>query len=162
MSVNKVILVGRLGQDPELRYTASGQGVCNFSLATSESWTDKSGQKQDKAEWHRIVAWGKVGELCNQYLKKGRQVYLEGSLQTRNWETKDGQKRSTTEINARTVQFLGTGASGGQRDEYSNGQDNNFAGGGAPSNNDNAGSGMMGQDYNVSTDSNFSADDIPF
>ena len=84
MSVNKVIILGRLGQDPELKYTPSGAGVCNFSLATTESWNDKnSGQKQERTEWHRVVVWGKLAELCNQYLSKGRQAYVEGKLQTR-------------------------------------------------------------------------------
>jgi len=105
--VNKVILIGRLGQDPELKYTPSGSEVCNFSMATSESFTDKAGTKQEKTEWHRIVVWGKLAELCSQYLKKGREAYVEGSLQTRSWENKEGVKQYTTEINARTVQFLG-------------------------------------------------------
>ena len=105
--VNKVIILGRLGQDPELKYTPSGAAVCNFSVATSESWADKSGQKQEKTEWHRIIVWGKLGELCNQYLAKGRQAYVEGSLQTRSWEGKDGSKRYTTEVVARNVQFGG-------------------------------------------------------
>ncbi len=117
MSVNKVILVGRLGQNPEVRYTPSGAAVCNFSVATNESWTDKSGQKQERTEWHRVVVWGKLAELCNQYLQKGRQVYLEGRLQTRQWQDKENQTRYTTEIQAQTVQFLGagTGAQAGDR-----------------------------------------------
>ena len=106
--VNKVILVGRLGADPEMRYTNSGTGVCNFNLATSENWTDKQGQKQERTEWHRIVVWAKLGELCNEYLKKGRQTYVEGRLQTRAWQDKEGNKRYTTEIVANTVQFLGS------------------------------------------------------
>ena len=107
MSVNKVILIGRLGQNPELRYTQGGTSVSNFSLATNENWTDKSGQRQERTEWHRVVAWGKTAELCSQYLTKGRQVYLEGKLQTRQWEDQNGQKRYTTEIQATSVQFLG-------------------------------------------------------
>ena len=110
MSVNKVILVGRLGQNPEVRYTPSGAAVANFSVATNESWTDKSGQKQERTEWHRIVVWGKLAELCNQYLQKGRQVYVEGRLQTRQWQDKDNQTKYTTEVQAQTVQFLGAGA----------------------------------------------------
>ena len=86
MSVNKVIVLGRLGQDPEMKYTPSGSAVTNFSVATSESWTDKSGQKQERTEWHRIVVWGRLAEISNQYLAKGRQVYIEGRLQTRQWE----------------------------------------------------------------------------
>jgi len=105
--VNKAILVGNLGKDPELRYTQGGQAVVNFPIATSEQWTDKNGERQERTEWHRIVVWGKVGELCAQYLSKGRTVYVEGRIQTREWEDKDGNKRNTTEINAQTVQFLG-------------------------------------------------------
>nr|MBP9674873.1 single-stranded DNA-binding protein [Bacteriovoracaceae bacterium] len=118
MSVNKVIILGRLGQDPELKHTPSGAAVCNFSVATSENWTDKtSGQKQEKTEWHRIVVWGKLAELCNQYLSKGRQVFLEGRLQTRSWDDKDGQKRYTTEINATTIQFIGGPSQGVENSE---------------------------------------------
>lgn len=106
--VNKAILIGNLGRDPELRYTQNGQAVVNFTLATSENWTDrKTGQKQERTEWHRIVAWGRTGELCAEYLSKGRMVYIEGRIQTREWEDKQGAKRWTTEINAQTVQFLG-------------------------------------------------------
>lgn len=105
--VNKVILIGRLGSDPEVRYTSAGGAVANFNMATNESWTDKSGQKQERTEWHRIVVWGKLAELCGQYLSKGRQAFVEGRLQTRDWADKDGVKRYTTEIVAQTVQFLG-------------------------------------------------------
>ncbi|HAR43610.1 MAG TPA: single-stranded DNA-binding protein, partial [Bdellovibrionales bacterium] len=93
MSVNKVILVGRLGQNPEVRYTPSGAAVANFSVATNESWMDKSGQKQERTEWHRVVVWGKLADLCKQYLAKGRQVYVEGRLQTRQWQDKDNQTK---------------------------------------------------------------------
>ncbi len=116
-SVNKVILIGNLGRDPELRYTQNGQPVANFSLATSENWMDKtSGEKVEKTEWHRVVVWGRTAEHCSQYLSKGRSVYIEGRLQTRDWEDKEGQKRSTTEVNALTVQFLGgpRGQGGGE------------------------------------------------
>jgi single-strand DNA-binding protein len=117
MSVNKVILIGRLGKDPEIRYTASQQAVGNFTIATSERYTDRGGSKQERTEWHNIVVWGKTAELCGQYLKKGREVYLEGRLQTRNYEAKDGSgKRYVTEIVAQTVQFLG-GRPGGAGDE---------------------------------------------
>lgn len=105
--INKVILIGRLGKDPEVRYTTSGGAVTNFTMATSESWTDKGGQKQERTEWHRIVVWGKLGELCGQYLAKGRQAFVEGRLQTREWQDKDNNKRYTTEIVAMNVQFLG-------------------------------------------------------
>lgn len=158
MSLNKVMLLGRLGQEPELRYTPSGQAVCNFSMATSEAWTDKSGQKQERTEWHRVVVWGKMGELCNQYLSKGRQALIEGSLQTRSWEAKDGSKRYTTEIVAKNVQFIGgradAGAGQGMNQDQgygsfdqSQGQNNNS---------------MIDQDYSIPQDSNFTADDIPF
>jgi single-strand DNA-binding protein len=106
-SVNKVILIGNLGRDPELRYTKSGQAVANFSLATNERWTDKEGAQQERTEWHRIVAWGKTGELCAQYLAMGRTTYVEGRLQTREYEDKEGIKRYTTEVIATNVTFLG-------------------------------------------------------
>ena len=112
--VNKCILIGRLGKDPDVRYTSNGGAVANFNLATNESWTDKAGQKQERTEWHRIVVWGKLGELCGQYLSKGRQAYVEGRLQTRDWTDKDGNKRYTTEIVAQNIQFLGGSAGQGQ------------------------------------------------
>lgn len=111
--VNRVIVLGRLGADPEVKTVAGGQTVARLSVATSENWTDKGGQKQERTEWHRIVVWGKLAELCGKYLTKGRQVYCEGRLQTRSWEDQQGQKRYTTEIVANTVQFL----SGGQQAE---------------------------------------------
>jgi single-strand DNA-binding protein len=108
MSVNKVILVGNLGRDPELRHLPSGQAKCSFSIATTENFTDRGGQKQERTEWHNIVTWGKTAENCGQYLKKGRQVYVEGRITTRSYEAKDGSgKRYITEIIAQTVQFLG-------------------------------------------------------
>ena len=107
--INKVILIGRLGSDPEVRYTPSGVAVANFNIATSEEWKDKdSGERKERTEWHRIVAWRRLGEICGEYLSKGRQVYVEGRLQTRDWEDRDGNKRYTTEIVATDVQFLGT------------------------------------------------------
>jgi len=110
--VNKVILVGRLGNDPEVRYTQDGSAVASFSLATSDEWKDKeTGDKKERTEWHRIVAWRKLGEICGEYLSKGRQVYVEGKLQTRSWE-KEGVTRYTTEIIASDVQFLGGRESG--------------------------------------------------
>ena len=117
-SVNKVILVGRLGRDPELKYTASGTPFCRFSMATDESWTDKgSGERQERTEWHNIVTWDRLAEICNQYLTKGRLVYIEGSLQTHEWDDKEGNKRKTTEIRARDMVLLSSpeGAGGGQR-----------------------------------------------
>jgi len=107
--VNKVIIVGRLGQDPELKNVGNGQSVARLNIATSEQWTGKDGQKQERTEWHRVVVWGKQAENCAKHLSKGRQVYVEGRLQTRQWEDQGGQKRYTTEIVASTVQFLGAG-----------------------------------------------------
>ena len=112
--VNKVILVGNLGRDPEVRYTPGGQAVANFTIATNESWNDKAGQKQERTEWHRIVAWGKQAELCGEYLSKGRQVYVEGRLQTREWTNKEGVKQYTTEVVANQVVFLSGGDRSGQ------------------------------------------------
>jgi single-strand DNA-binding protein len=119
MSVNKVILVGNLGRDPEVRYLPSGQSVANFSLATTERFKGRDGQMKDQTEWHNIVVYGKQAETCGQYLKKGRQVYVEGRLTTRQWEAKDGSgKRSRTEVVALRVQFLGgRGAAAGAPEE---------------------------------------------
>jgi single-strand DNA-binding protein len=106
-SINKVILIGRLGKDPEVRFTPGGQAVANFSIATTDRWKNKqSGAFEERTEWHNIVVWGKTAELCKEYLAKGRQVYLEGRLQTRAWTDKEGHKRYTTEVVAQTVQFL--------------------------------------------------------
>lgn len=156
MSVNKVILLGRLGQDPELKYTPNGAAVCSFSMATTESWTDKQGQKQEKTEWHKIVVWGKLAELCNQYLAKGRQAFVEGRLQTRSWDDKDGVKRYTTEVMAATVQFIG-GSSNANNSNASSGQgqqdrSSNQPQSGSPSN----------EEYQISNDAHFASDDIPF
>ena len=108
MSVNKVILVGRLGRDPETRFTGGGQAVANFTLATDSTYKDRSGERQKKTEWHRIVVWSKLAEICQQYLKKGSLIYIEGRLQTREWEDKSGQKRTTTEIVASEMRMLGS------------------------------------------------------
>lgn len=110
--VNKVILIGHLGADPDMRYTPSGAGVCELRLATSESWKDKNGQRQERTEWHRVVVWGKTAEICAKYLAKGRQVFIEGRIQTRSYDDKEGQKKYITEIIANDVQFL---SSGGER-----------------------------------------------
>ncbi|MFC1532947.1 single-stranded DNA-binding protein [Thermodesulfobacteriota bacterium] len=107
-SVNKAILVGNLGADPEIRYTPSGTAVANFNLATHEQWTNKDGEKGERTEWHRIVAWARLGEICGEYLRKGSQVYVEGRIQTRAWEDRDGNKRYTTEIIAQAMQMLGS------------------------------------------------------
>jgi single-strand DNA-binding protein len=113
--VNKAIILGNLGKDPELRFTPSGRAVARFPVATTERWTDQSNQRQERTDWHNIVVWGKQAETCSQYLSKGRQVYVEGSIRTRSYEDKDGNKRYVTEIVARDVRFLGgAGAGGGQ------------------------------------------------
>ena len=112
-SVNKVILVGNLGRDAELRYTPGGAPVATLNMATTEVWNDKGGQRQEKTEWHRVVLWGKTAESLAEYLVKGKQIYLEGRLQTRQWE-KDGQKHYTTEVKADKIVLLGGGRGGGR------------------------------------------------
>ena len=113
-SVNKCIFVGNLGKDPELRYSASGEAICNFSIACTESWKDKAtGEKKELTEWVRISFFGKIAEICGQYLKKGSQVYIEGSMRTRKWVDKDGQERYTTEIKGAEMKMLGSAPSGG-------------------------------------------------
>jgi single-strand DNA-binding protein len=106
-SVNKVILIGNLGRDPEVRFTQGGTPVANFTMATTDRWNDPSGEKKEKTEWHRIVVWGKTAEIAGEYLRKGRPVYIEGSLQTREWVDRDGNKRYTTEVRAQRLQLLG-------------------------------------------------------
>ena len=138
IGVNKVILVGYLGRDPEVRYTKSSQAVASFSIATTEKWTGKDGNKEEKTEWHRIVAWGKLGEICGEYLSKGKQVYIEGRLQTREWEDNDSNKKQTTEIVASNMTMLGQ--SGGS------------------SNSGNAGGGSQGGPCS----DDYEDDDIPF
>jgi single-strand DNA-binding protein len=108
--VNKVIILGRLGADPETKNISSGSTVTSFSLATSEAWKDKDGNKQERTEWHRVVVWGKLAEICGKYLAKGRQAFVEGRLQTRSWEDQQGVKKYTTEIVANNVQFVGGNA----------------------------------------------------
>ena len=125
--VNKVILIGNLGGDPELRSTPGGTSVATFTLATNETWNDKDGAKQERTEWHRIVAWGRLAEICGQYLQKGRQVYIEGRLQTRSWEDKQGNQRKTTEIVARDMQMLGSRGEGGGDRAQSGGRTPEFA-----------------------------------
>jgi single-strand DNA-binding protein len=161
--VNKVILIGNLGADPEVRFTPGGQAVANFRIATSENWTDKNGQKQERTEWHRIVVWGKLAELCGEYLKKGRQCYVEGRLQTREWTDKENRKNYTTEVVANSVVFLGgrdgagAGEGGGFRGRSSGGgsrgggMDNDY--GPPPPGMDDGGGGGGG---------NGGDDDIPF
>ncbi len=127
-SLNRVTVMGNLGQDPELRYTQSQTPVCTFSVATTDYRTGQDGQKIEQTEWHRIVVWGKMGENCSKYLAKGRSVLVEGKLQTRNWEDKQGQKRYVTEVVAQNVQFVG-GASRGERPATQSAQ-NEYGGGG--------------------------------
>jgi len=111
-SLNKALLIGHLGKDPEIRYTADGSPVANFSLATNEFWVDKNGTRQERTEWHNIVAWTKLAELAKRYLTKGRQVYVEGRIRTREWDDREGNKRRTTEIVASTLVLLGSRAEG--------------------------------------------------
>ena len=107
--VNKAIILGRLGADPEVKTISGGSTVCRFNVATSESWNDKSGQRQERTEWHRVVVWGKLAEVCGKYLSKGKQVYLEGRIETRSWENSEGQKQYTTEVVANKIEFIGGG-----------------------------------------------------
>ncbi|MEE9176460.1 MAG: single-stranded DNA-binding protein [Thermodesulfobacteriota bacterium] len=142
MSVNKVMLIGNLGRDPEIRYTTSGQAVANFTLATTEKYTNKAGDKQEDTEWHRIVAWGRLAEICGEYLTKGRMVYIEGSIRTRSWEDKEGNTKWTTEIVARNMQMLGP--SGGRSEPSSTADE------------------KVPADFDIEDDSFGSDDDIPF
>ncbi len=114
-SVNKVILIGNLGRDPEVRYTQNGTAVANFTLATNEVWNDKSGERQERTEWHRIVVWGKQAEIAREHLSKGKQVYIEGSIQTRQWDDREGHKRTTTEIKAQRLIMMGRAEAGENR-----------------------------------------------
>ncbi len=139
--INKVILIGNLGKDPEIRYTQNGTAVCNFTLATTETWGGKDGgEKKEHTEWHNIVAWARLAEVCNEYLHKGKQVYIEGGIRVRKWEDRDGNTRYTTEIVARTMQMLGSKGDGG--------------GGGRPAEDPN---NQPGPDVDENLD-----DDIPF
>ena len=132
MSINKVILIGNLGGDPEVRYASSGVAVCNFTMATTRTYKDKQGERKDETEWHRVVAFGRTAEVCGEYLKKGRQVYIEGRLQTRKWQDKDGNDRWTTEVVTESMQMLGNrggsdagGGGGSQRGSSSQGSSGN-------------------------------------
>ncbi|MBW2176788.1 MAG: single-stranded DNA-binding protein [Deltaproteobacteria bacterium] len=152
--INKAILIGNLGRDPEVRYTPDGTAVANFSIATSDQWKDKNtGEKREKTEWHRIVAFRRLGEVCGEYLSKGRQVYIEGRIQTRDWEDKDGVKRYTTEIVADKMQMLGS------RDDFGGGGSRGQGGGGS------SGQGGGGRPQEASPGpaySDMGDDDIPF
>jgi single-strand DNA-binding protein len=138
--LNKVMLIGNLGRDPEIRYTATGRPVANFTLATNESWLNQKGEREERTEWHNIVVWGKLAEICGEHLSKGKQVYLEGRIQTREWEDKEGNKRRTTEIVASQMVMLGR-----------------RGGGAAPE----AGAGPAGADEPTPAPS-VAEDDIPF
>jgi single-strand DNA-binding protein len=148
-SVNKVILVGNLGRDAELRYTPGGAAVATLNLATTEVWNDRSNQKQEKTEWHRVILWGKQAESLQEYLTKGKQIYIEGRLQTRQWDDKDGNKRYTTEIKADRVTLLGGGGGG-----------RGGSGGGGGATADRGSSQMSGGDEPPMEP--ISEDDIPF
>jgi single-strand DNA-binding protein len=140
--INKVIILGRLGKDPELKYTPSGTAVCTFSVATSKTWKDKDGKQQEKTQWHNMVIWQKLAEVAAKYLTKGSQAYFEGEIETRSYEGKDGDKRYITEIIVNKVEFVGSKGNGG-------------GGNGAP--------GPSEPDANqMSNDASFAADDIPF
>ncbi len=143
-SVNKAIIIGNLGRDPEVRYTQSGQAVASFTVATTETWTGRESDRQERTDWHNIVVWGKQAETCGQYLSKGRQVYIEGSIRPRSYEDRDGNKRYITEIVAQRVQFLGSRDGGGARSgqSFDDGPSGGF---------DDAGAGSVPPD-----------DDVPF
>jgi single-strand DNA-binding protein len=158
MTVNKAILVGRLGADPEMRPTQNGTSVVNFRIATDRTWTNDAGERQEDTEWHRIVAFGRLAETCDQYLSKGRQVYVEGRIQTNEWEDRDGNTQYTTEIVANSVKFLSGGGAGG----------GGGSGGPPPPNappgefdqtQQSGGGGGGDSDY---SDDSFDDDDIPF
>ncbi|MBU8922843.1 MAG: single-stranded DNA-binding protein [Bacteroidales bacterium] len=134
--VNKAILVGNLGQDPEMRATTSGTQVANFSLATSENFKNREGERETRTEWHRVVAFGKLAEICGQYLKKGKQVYIEGRIQTRNWEDQSGNKRYSTEIIANQMVMLGRAGDGGYSPSESQETPNKDGGSQAPADDD--------------------------
>lgn len=145
--VNKVTLIGNLGQDPELRYTGNGTAVCNLRLATTENYKDSNGEWVEKTEWHNVVAWARLAEICNEYLRKGSQVYFEGSLQTRSWDDRDGNTRYTTEVKAREMLMLG-------------GRDDNFSGSNGSFNQQKKSSGQTSE---VEDDFSFEPDDdLPF
>ncbi len=146
-NLNKVTLIGRLGQDPEIRYTQSGSAVANATIATNDYWTDKQGEKQERTEWHRVVFFNRLAEIAAEYLKKGSQVFIEGRIQTRKWEDKDGNERWTTEIVANEMQMLGSRGGGGTQ--------------GAPRDDSGAAPAPGGAGSSGFSDSEFD-DDIPF
>lgn len=153
--VNKAILVGRLGGDPEIRYTANGKAVANFNVATSENWKGQDGQRQERTEWHRIVTFGKLAEICGEYLAKGKMVYVEGRIQTRQWDDRDGNKRYTTEIVCNEMQMLGGKGEGGGGGDYNRGGQQ--SGGGSQGGGQQGGGGPQGGGQEPPD-----FDDIPF
>lgn len=179
-SLNKVMIIGNLGRDPELRTTEGGQSVATLNVATTDTWVDKSGNKQERTEWHRVVVWGRQGENAAKYLKKGRSVYVEGRIQTREYTDKEGVKKYATDIVADTVQFLGGAAGGGDSEgggNYGGGNRNagggNYGGGNRNSGGGNYGAGAGGGRNNGPSEDeapardqggggNFNDDDIPF
>ena len=159
MSVNKVILVGRLGRDPETRYTSGGQAVANFSVATDESYKDRNGERQKRTEWHKIVVWGKQAEIAQQYLKKGSLVFIEGRIQSREWQDKEGQKRTSFEIVANNFRMLG-----GRGDGMAAGAGAGAAGGAARSGggDDFGHEAAASEEFGPSSGPEISDEDIPF
>jgi len=164
--LNKVMLIGRLGRDPEIRYTQSGNAVASFSIATSEYWRDKQGQRQEKTEWHDIVAWDRLADQAQSYLKKGSMVYIEGKLQTRSWDDQQGQKKYRTEVVANQVRFLdsreGTERSGGSVDDGPAVYGNEYPSGGPSDNRRNPSSNSSNNDFNQGNNAPYVEDDVPF
>ena len=160
MSVNKVILVGRLGRDPETRFTGGGQAVANFSLATDETYKDKNGERQKRTEWHKITVWGKQAEIAQQYLKKGSLVYIEGRIQTREWQDKEGQKRTSFEIVATNFRMLGGRADGAAAGAAAGSSFGHAGGQGRPSDPDMEGGPMLEEPGAPAPE--ISDEDIPF
>jgi single-strand DNA-binding protein len=164
MSVNKVILVGRLGRDPETRYTGGGQAVANFSVATDETFKDRNGERQKRTEWHKIVVWGKQAEIAQQYLKKGSLIFIEGRIQSREWQDKEGQKRTSFEIVASNFRMLGgraEGAAAGAGGGASRGGGDDFEGSAAPAD-DSFGATHSSSGGGASAGPEISDEDIPF
>jgi single-strand DNA-binding protein len=164
--LNKVMLIGRLGRDPEIRYTQSGNAVASFSIATSEYWRDKQGQRQEKTEWHDIVAWDRLADQAQSYLKKGSMVYIEGKLQTRSWDDQQGQKKYRTEVVANQMRFLdsreGTERSGGSVDDGPAVYGNEYPSGGPSDNRRNPSSNSSNNDFNQGNNAPYVEDDVPF
>jgi len=150
--VNKVILIGNLGKDPEVRSTTTGQRVANFSLATSRSWKGQDGQRQEKTEWHSIVVWGKLVDICEKYLQKGKQVYIEGRIETRSWQDKEGQTKYKTEVICEQMTMLGRAGTGGER----GGGEDAYGGSDSP-----RGGGPRDENYEPAP-AGGSDDDLPF